>query len=214
MYSVLNEIIDSRAILKHSGGSIIFEEPEETALLKKVSFNLTHFHRGNGGLIKNAIVLNSDNNQNNNLSRFCFYLDNDCPNISRQCDYIIFHCHNGKTNVILCELKSSDTSQDEAARIHNQFIFSQLFAEYLLSIAKERAKQKNAALINADTVVHKVALVHMPNVASPAPLGVPPMNTPNDIDVQESKGIKNIFLQTNSSGHTSLQWRKFMEAVV
>lgn len=80
--------------------------------------------------MKNAVVIFGDNKDDELLSRFTFFLNTQCPDVSRQCDYIVFHCHNGKTRVILCELKSSDTSRD----LWQEFISNSHFLKYLLII--------------------------------------------------------------------------------
>ncbi|EGQ9697609.1 hypothetical protein GA076_18990 [Vibrio parahaemolyticus] len=210
MFNSLSNVLDQRTIVKHQDNVLTFEETETDARLKKVNFSLSTFNRGPSGLMKNAVVIFGDNKDDELLSRFTFFLNTQCPDVSRQCDYIVFHCHNGKTRVILCELKSSDTSQDLLARIHKQFSFSKIFANYLVEIAKEHGVASSDELEHCDIEFHKVAFVYMPNVTASIPLGRPPV--PN-ITISESNGIKSIFVQTDSQGCSKISWRDFMESV-
>lgn len=212
MLNSLSQILDHRALVKHQNSALIFEESQDTARLKKVSFSLTSHNRQQSGLIRNALVIYGDNSEEENLSRFTFFLNSQCSDVNRQCDYIVFHCKDGKTRVILCELKSSDTSDDLLARIHKQFAFSKIFADYLINIAKEHAERNSVVLQNHDIEFHKVAFVYMPNVTAPMALGRPPTQSP-PIRISTANGIKSILIQTDSSGNASLPWRNFMESI-
>ncbi|HFQ4926346.1 TPA: hypothetical protein ACGU4W_003565 [Vibrio vulnificus] len=213
MLSSLKNILDQRALVKHQNSFLIFEEPDPAARLKSIAFSLTNYNKEQSGLIKNALVIYGDNKKEVDLSRFTFFLNSQCSDINRQCDYIIFHCKDGRTRVILCELKSSDTSQDLSSRIHKQFTFSKIFADYLLNIAKEHAENNLASLEDDEIEFHKIAFVYMPNVTSPLALGRPPIQTSQSIPISTSNGIKSILIQTDSNGNAIIPWRTFMESI-
>ncbi len=215
MLSSLSNILDHKALVKHQNNALVFEESDDTARLKKVNFSLTSFNKGQSGLIKNALVIFGDNKEEETLSRFTFFLNSQCKDVNRQCDYIVFHCKDGKTRVILCELKSSDTSSDLLSRIHKQFAFSKIFADYLVNIAKEHAERNSTSLEDCEIEFHKVAFVYMPNVTAPLALGRPPVSSGSQpsINISTANGIKSILIQTDSSGSANIPWRTFMESI-
>ena len=162
MISSLKSVLDNSIIVKHANNKIEFVEDDATARLKKVEFSVTKFLKGAGGLLRNAVVIEGDSSVSPNLSRFTFYLDQACNDVTRQCDYIVFHEYNNCLRVILCELKSSDTSAEESARIHKQFQFSQVFSEYLTRVAESYCGINHRTPSTTNVSFYKVAFVRVP----------------------------------------------------
>ncbi|HDY7501856.1 TPA: hypothetical protein RQJ41_003226 [Vibrio vulnificus] len=211
MISSLKSIIDCSITLKHSQNLIEFIENEQNALLKKVIFKLSTFSRGSGGQLTNAVIIEGDNKSLPNFNQFSFYLNKKCGDVTRQCDYIVFHQKEDTLRVILCELKTSDTSGDIQSRIHNQFKFSRCFGEYLVAVAEEYCRVSGASHSCSNITYHNVAFVRMPNVAIAAPLGMTPGSAPvNTLRSSVQNNIKSLFVHTDRNGHASLNWQQFM----
>lgn len=211
MISSIKDIIESKIIVKHQDNKVEFHELEDGALLKKVTFSVSSFLREGGGLLKNAVIIEGDSSIEPNLKRFTFYLNEECPDITRQCDYIVFHESLDAIRVILIDLKSSDTSKDLTARIHKQLQFSKVFCQYIIGIAEAYAQLKEV-VINKPITYHKLALVKAENVAMSLPLGKPPQEV-SKLPSSESNDIKSLFLNTDRNGAANLEWRQFMENV-
>ncbi|EKO3541052.1 hypothetical protein K0L52_002842 [Vibrio fluvialis] len=212
MLNALKSIIENSTIITHQNNAILLSEHSEDARLKEVSLSLTSFLRSAGGHLRNAIVMQGDISTPEKHSKFTHYLDDDCEHINKQCDYIIFHECDQTLRVILCEMKSSEISLGEDARIHNQFRFSGLFAKYLVDVAVNYCTANDSSPSYSDVTFHKVALVHMPNVVTPVPLGTPAV-TGVSLNSKLFDDVLAIFLPTNVSGRACLSWRELMETV-
>ncbi|MPW35581.1 hypothetical protein [Vibrio sp. B1Z05] len=211
MINHLKKTIESKLVVKHQDNKVEFYESEEDALLKKVVFSVSNFLREGGGLLKNAVIIEGDSSIEDCLRRFTFYLNDTCPDITRQCDYIVFHEAKDSLRIMLIEMKSSDTSVDLEARIHKQFQFSKIFAKYLIDVTAAYVEIADGVLAKPITY-HKIALVKADNVAMSLPLGKPPQKVAQ-LPSSESNGIKSLFLNTDRHGVAKLDWRYFMENI-
>ncbi|EKN8282452.1 hypothetical protein PY199_002223 [Vibrio cholerae] len=211
MINHLKKTIESKLIVKHKYNNVEFYEPNEDALLKKVVFSVSSYLRTGGGLLKNALIIEGDNSIEDCFRRFTFYLNNNCSDIAKQCDYIVFHETDDSLRIILVEMKSSDTSNDLTSRIHNQFKFSEIFARYLINITEAYARIDDQAVFKPLSY-HKVALIKATNVAMPLPLGRPPQSV-TTLPSNELNGIKSLFLNTDRNGVANLDWQHFMQSV-
>lgn len=206
MLNALKAIISPKAFVKHEFGNIILSELNPDAKLKKVSLRLTAFLKGSSGLIKNAIVIIGDGELE--FKQFTNYLNENCPNVTKQCDYIIFHSKNDVIRIILCELKSSEQSLNNGARIHNQFLFSKVFAEYLTGVAKTFYDVESRLLNETVVEFHYLAFVHVPSVVSSMVLGHLPI-----MNIKKINNIHCVFTPTDSNGKANFNWKSLMESI-
>ncbi|MCC0091152.1 hypothetical protein ACEUAC_14525 [Aeromonas veronii] len=209
MIEIIRNVINPNVKVKHQDKQIVFTEASEDAKLKKIIFNLTNFHTLGGGELKNAIVVSSDH-ASDLLQQFSHFINPNCADITRKCDYIIFHANENKLNVILCELKSS--ALGTAGRCPAQFEFSGKFASYIIEIAKSHG------LLHLDdfkpeqiiTTFYKIVFLPGPAIAQ-HPVGVD--NIIKKIMKMADNGIISIPITVTSKGSCNISWRHFLEAL-
>ncbi|MCH7348478.1 MULTISPECIES: hypothetical protein [Aeromonas] len=210
MIETIRNVINPNVKVRHQDKQILFIEASDDAKLKKIIFNLTNFHTIGGGELKNAIVVSSDHTSEL-LKQFSHFINPDCADITRKCDYIIFHANENRLNVILCELKSS--ALGTTGRCPAQFEFSRKFASYIIEIAKTHGlfHLENFRPDEITTTFYKIVFLPGPAIAQ-YPVGVDnivkkTMKTADD-------GVISIPLTVTSAGSCSIPWRHFLEALL
>lgn len=212
MLSVLKEVVEPQVVVRHRESKVQLTEANPDARLREVNIHLTSWLREGGGHLRNALIVSGDNEEDDSLNRFTFFVDPSKEHVTKKCDYIIFHATNDVVRVILCELKSSEQGVGEEARCHNQYRFSQIFAEYLLNIAKEYAQVRGIDIEQENISFHKLAFVTTPNVSLSLPTGMPPSEASGiNVRYSEQKQLNVVFLSPDSNASASLNWRELME---
>ncbi|CDT52018.1 hypothetical protein VCR15J2_360046 [Vibrio coralliirubri] len=211
MINTLKSILHSSIHVRHQTNRLTLVESNDDALLKEVDLLLTRFVKDQGGLLKNAVVISADSNKEGcYFSQYSFFLNQDTPDITRQCDYIIFHQKEDHLRVILCELKSSLEGVSPTSRIHKQFTYAECFSRYVIDIVKSKFDDATLCL---PVTYHKVALISFPNVAHTAPTGMQPQAVSQLPNTTTKEGIQVFPLQTDSLGKTSVLWQSLMQSV-
>lgn len=210
MIETIRKIINPNVKVRHQDKQVAFIEASDDARLKKITFNLTKFHTIGGGELINAIIVSSDH-ASELLKQFSHFINPDCADITRKCDYIIFHANENKLNVILCELKSSTIGT--AGRCPAQFEFSRKFASYIIEIAKTHGllHLENFSPDEIITTFYKVAFLPGPAIAQ-SPVGVD--NIVKKTMKKTDDGIISIPLTVTSEGSCCIPWRDFIEALM
>ena len=209
MLEIIRNVINPDVKLKHQDKKITFTEVSADARLKKIVFNLTNYHTGEGGELSNAIIISSDHTSEL-LRQFSHFINPNCNDITRKCDYIVFQLNKNKLNVILCELKSSELGI--AGRCPAQFEFSANFAKYIIEIAKSHGLLHTQSFNPDDIeiIFHKIVFLPGQSIAQYT-VGVD--NMIKRTMRRAENGIISIPLNVTSEGSSSIQWRHFMEAL-
>lgn len=173
MLSLLRRVINPVVQLKHADKKLVFIEADKGTRLKGIEFKLTQFITDQGGLLKNTVVISSDLDEDI-FAKFSHFLADDCPDINRKCDYIIFHQKDNDLRVILFEMKSS--IKGVSGRCPAQFDISQVFADYLINLSKTYATLYDIADVETLTLKYfKVVFYPNLSLAHGNPVGVNPL---------------------------------------